>query len=80
MNATIHIKVRDRIGLVNEITGIIKNLGIGVVKHGAVVTMDRSGCPVSSFRAVLDIGDSAEFQLLTKRMRRIKGLISIESN
>lgn len=76
MKTEVIVKVRDRIGVVSEISGKISSLGIGINRHGAKVTTDRSGMAVSIFHAELDMTDPGQLQALKRKCQRIKGFIS----
>ncbi|MBQ8961729.1 MAG: hypothetical protein IJ071_11040 [Ruminococcus sp.] len=76
MKTEVIVKVRDRIGVVNEVSGTISRLGIAILRHGARVSTDRSGTAVSTFHAELDTDSSAQLLTLRRKCQRIKGFIS----
>jgi len=75
MNTNLKIRVKDRIGLVNEITTMISDLGITILKHDANVISSK-GMEISSFNAKLYSEDYRSFALLKRKCEKIKGLVS----
>lgn len=76
MKLTVKIKVKDRVGVVNEICGIISGMGIGIIRHGARVSEDRTGTQISCFQAQLDISGGDDILRLRRKCERIRGFIS----
>ena len=73
----IEIRVRDRVGVVSEITGAIASLGLPIRQHQARVVRERSGQEASVFRADL-AADEAGIRDLRRRITRIKGFLDIQ--
>ena len=70
----IEIRIRDRVGVVSEVTREIMALGITLAAHEARVSHDDKGQAVSVFRASLTL-DEAELERLRQRCSRIKGFL-----
>lgn len=70
----IEIRIRDRVGVVSEVTREITALGIPITAHEAHVSHDVRGQAVSVFRAELRL-DEAELERLRHRCSRIKGFL-----
>ena len=73
----IEIRVRDRVGVVSEVTREISALGLPIHSHSARVIHDRSGAETSVFRANL-YADDAALTRLRKRCARIKGFLRFD--
>lgn len=71
----IEIRIRDRVGVVSEVTREITALGIPIAAHKAHVSRDARGQAISVFRADLPT-DDAGLDRLRQRCSRIKGFLS----
>ena len=77
MSVRITVRIKDRIGVVSEVSEALSRLDIAILSHSARVTRDRSGEHISVFRAELDTDDA---ETISRKLRRIKGFISFEKN
>ena len=73
----IEIRVRDRVGVVSEVTREIFILGLPIHSHSARVIHDRSGAEMSVFRAILS-ADESTLTRLRSRCARIKGFMRFD--
>lgn len=73
----IEVRVRDRVGVVSEVTREISALELPIHSHAARVIHERHGAAVSVFRANL-YADDAALTRLRKRCARIKGFLSFD--
>ena len=76
MKQKIEIRVRDRVGVVNEITGMISRLNIPLYQHEARVSKDVTGTEISVFHGQIET-DEAQTKLLRKKLSGIKGFLSL---
>ena len=64
----------DRIGLVGEISNVIKRLKGNIVTHTANVVIDDKRIPVSHFTADVDFGTASVNETVLRRIRKIKNV------
>ncbi len=71
-----HIEVisLDRIGLVGEISNVIRRLNGNIITHTADVLTDSNGIPVSHFREEVDFGSCSDTAAAVKRLKRLKNV------
>ena len=74
----IEVRIRDRVGVVSEVTREISALGITLADHNAHVSRDARGQEVSVFRAHLS-ADDAELARLRQRIARIRGFLRFDA-
>ena len=71
---TVTIRSKDRIGLVNEIAGVIARMGLPIIESNARTYMNRrTSKPESEFCAVLGFEETVQEAVLLARLRKIKG-------
>lgn len=63
----------DRIGLIGEITNVIRRMDGNIIKHTANVATDSSGVMISRFIADIDINE-ADVRSVVRRMKKIKNV------
>jgi len=75
-----HIEVisLDRIGLVGEISNVIRRLNGNIITHTADVLTDNNGIPVSHFRAEVDFGCGHDTDAAVKRLKRLKNVRQVK--
>ena len=76
MKQKIEIRVRDRVGVVNEITGTFSRLNIPLYQHEARVSKDARGTQISIFHGQIET-DGTQTQSLQKHLTGIKGFLSL---
>ena len=76
MKQKIEIHIRDRVGVVSEITGTFSRLNIPLYQHEARVSRDAKGTAVSIFRGQIDTNES-QAKSLQKYLTGIKGFLSL---
>ncbi|MCR5599841.1 MAG: hypothetical protein K6G33_03730 [Ruminococcus sp.] len=64
----------DRIGLVGEISNVIRRLNGNIITHTANVVTDEKNTFVSHFTADIDFGTVSENEAVMRRLRRIKNV------
>ena len=64
----------DRIGLVSEISGVIRRMNGNIINHTANVITDEKNIPVSYFTADVHFDKIPENELFLRRLRRIKNV------
>lgn len=64
----------DRIGLVGEISNVIRRLNGNIISHTANVVTDESNTPVSHFTADVIFEITADNKAVSRRLRRIKNV------
>ena len=75
---TVIVRSKDRIGLVNEIAGVIAHMGLRIIESNARTYMNRkTSKPESEFCAVLGYTETVEEAVLTARLRKIKGCMEV---
>ncbi len=75
---TVIVRSKDRIGLVNEIAGVIARMGLPIIESNAKTYMNRkTSKPESEFCAVLGCSDPVQEEVLLARLRKIKGCIEV---
>lgn len=74
----IEVRIRDRVGVVSEVTREISVLGLPIRSHSARVIHERNGAAVSVFRANLSADDAA-LTRLRNRCARIKGFLRFDT-
>ena len=72
---SVRIRIKDKVGAVSELCGLISSLGIAIIRHDAAVAADGSGGAISVFRAELE-SDRESMLLLRRRCERLRGFIS----
>ena len=71
---TVTVRSKDRIGLVNEIAGVIACMGLRIIESNARTYMNRkTSKPESEFCAVLGFEETVQEAVLLARLRKIKG-------
>ena len=68
----------DRIGLVGEISNVIRRLNGNIISHTANVVTDEKNIPVSHFTADIDFEVAAENEAVSRRLRRIKNVRQVK--
>lgn len=71
-----HIEVvsLDRIGLVGDISKIIRRMNGNIIAHSANVISDEKGVPVSHFSADVEFGAGFDAEGAFRRLRKIKNV------
>ena len=64
----------DRIGLVGEISNILRRVNGNIIAHSANVAPDSSGVQLSHFRADVELDIRTDNEMLARRLRRIKNV------
>jgi uncharacterized protein with ACT and thioredoxin-like domain len=64
----------DRIGLVGEITNVIRRLNGNIISHTANVVTDENNTLVSHFTADIRFETDSENETVSRRLRRIKNV------
>ncbi len=64
----------DRIGLVQEISKVIRRLNGNIITHTANVAADENNTPVSRFTADILFDTAADNSTVLRRLRRIKNV------
>ena len=64
----------DRIGLVGEISNVIRRLNGNIITHTANVVTDEKNIPVSHFTADIHFETASENEAVSRRLRRIKNV------
>lgn len=68
----------DRIGLVGEISNVIRRLNGNIISHSANVVTDENNTPVSHFTADIFFDVTAENEAVSRRLRRIKNVRQVK--
>ncbi len=68
----------DRIGLVGEISNVIRRLKGNIISHTANVVTDENNMPVSHFTADISFEVTAENEAVSRRLRRIKNVRQVK--
>ncbi|MBR4362896.1 MAG: hypothetical protein IKP42_09240 [Ruminococcus sp.] len=68
----------DRIGLVGEISNIIRRLNGNIITHTANVVTDEKNIPVSHFTADVSFGSQTENASVSRKLRRIKNVRQVK--
>ncbi|MEE5992235.1 MAG: hypothetical protein V3G42_03230 [Oscillospiraceae bacterium] len=76
MKQKIEIRIRDRVGVVNEITGTFSRLNVPLYQHEARISRDIKGTKISVFRGQIETTET-ESELLRKKLSGIKGFLSL---
>lgn len=76
MKQKIEVRVRDRVGVVNEITGTISRLDIPLYQHDARISKDAKGTEISVFHGQIE-SDDIQTESLRKKLSQIKGFLSL---
>ena len=74
----IEVRIRDRVGVVSEVTREITALSLPISEHNARVVRDRHGTDISVFRARIP-ADEGELYTLRQRCSRIRGFMSFDA-
>ncbi|MCR4647125.1 MAG: hypothetical protein K5695_17250 [Oscillospiraceae bacterium] len=75
---TVSIRSKDRIGLVNEIAGVIARMGLSIIEsHVRTYTNRKTARPESEFCAVLGFDDAVSEDVLLARLRKVKGCLKV---
>ncbi len=64
----------DRIGLVGEISNVIRRLNGNIITHTANVLTDEKNNLVSHFTADINFESASEDEAVSRRLRRIKNV------
>jgi len=64
----------DRIGLVSEISNVIRRLNGNIISHTANVVTDEKNNLVSHFTADINFESASEDEAVSRRLRRIKNV------
>lgn len=64
----------DRIGLVSEISNVIRRLNGNIITHTANVVTDEKNNLVSHFTADINFESASEDEAVSRRLRRIKNV------
>lgn len=64
----------DRIGLVGEISNVIRRLNGNIISHTANVVTDEKNLPVSYFTADIQFEAASDIAAVSRRLRRIKNV------
>ena len=64
----------DRIGLVGEISNVIRRLNGNIITHTANVVTDEKNTLVSHFTADINFDTPSENEIVSRRLRRIKNV------
>ena len=64
----------DRIGLVSEISNVIRRLNGNIISHTANVVTDEKNTLVSHFTADINFESASEDEAVSRRLRRIKNV------
>ena len=73
---TVTVRSKDRIGIVNEIAGVIARMGLPIIESNARTYMNRrTSKPESEFCAVLGYDESVQEDVLLARLRKIRGCL-----
>jgi glycine cleavage system regulatory protein len=75
---TVTVRSKDRIGLVNEIAGVIARMGLHIIESNARTYMNRrTSKPESEFCAVLGFEETVQQEILLARLRKIRGCLEV---
>lgn len=76
--ATVTLRSKDRIGLVNEIAGVIARMGLPIIESSAKTYMNRkTSKPESEFCAVLGFEGTVKEEVLLARLRKNKDCLEV---
>ena len=64
----------DRIGLISEISNVIRRLNGNIISHTANVFTDDKNSPVSHFTAEINFETASDNEAVSRRLRRIKNV------
>ena len=64
----------DRVGLVGEISNVIRRLNGNIIAHTANVVKDEKNTLVSHFIADIHFENASEDEAVSRRLRRIKNV------
>lgn len=77
---SIKIRSKDRTGLIFEITKIFSDMNISILNHSARVYNDRNRGMISECNLIV-CPENEDITILAKRrLRKIKGVISVNEN
>lgn len=76
----IKIRSKDRTGLIFEITKIFSDMNVGILNHSARVYNDRNRGMVSECNLIVCPENEDITSLAIRRLRKIKGVISVNEN
>ena len=68
----------DRIGLVGEISNVIRRLNGNIISHTANVLTDEKNILVSHFTADISFENSSDNEAVLRRLRRIKNVRQVK--
>ena len=68
----------DRIGLVSEISNVIRRLKGNIISHTADVVTDENNTQLSLFTADISFEIAAENDAVSRRLRRIKNVRQVK--
>jgi len=70
----------DRIGLVGEISNVIRRFNGNIISHTANVVTDEKNTLVSHFIADVSFEASSEIEIVSRRLRRIRNVRQVTIN
>ena len=70
----------DRIGLIGEISNVIRRLNGNIISHTANVVTDEKNTLVSHFIADVSFEASSEIEIVSRRLRRIRNVRQVTIN
>ena len=68
----------DRIGLVSEISNVIRRMNGNIISHTANAGTDENNISVSHFKADVDFESPAENEAVSRRLRRIRNVKQVK--
>ncbi|MDO4864083.1 MAG: hypothetical protein Q4A05_07935 [Ruminococcus sp.] len=68
----------DRVGLVGEISNVIRRLNGNIITHTANVVTDDKNTLISHFTADVSFGDASESEAVSRRLRRIRNVRQVK--
>ena len=68
----------DRIGLVGEISNVIRRLNGNIISHTANVLTDEKNILVSHFTADISFENASDNEAVLRRLRRIKNVRQVK--
>ena len=68
----------DRIGLVGEISNVIRRLNGNIITHTANVVTDDKNIAVSHFTADVSFETASENEAVSRRLRRIRNVQQVK--
>lgn len=68
----------DRIGLVGEISNVIRRFNGSIVTHTANVITDEKGDLISHFRAEVELGSNADIEAVSRRLKNLRNVRQVK--